>query len=196
MKGHSMNKLFLSAALLTALTVPSAAAVITETDFTTNATGVLANPNDDLAIATSVGVSRWTANEVIDSLGGLAAGDLLSITNPLPTAIGGQITISWDGGVFTDTTTTHSVSFVGDELDLAGSGTLFGPGIPAGTTGVLDLSFTQAGGTGRLISGSGSFTATVGSAIPEPSTWAMMLLGAVGLAYAARSRKRDIPGIA
>jgi hypothetical protein len=194
MKGHSMNKLFLSAALLTALTVPSAAAVITETDFTTNATGVLANPNDDLAVATSVGVSRWTTNEVIDSLGGLAAGDLLSITNPLPTTIGGQITLSWDGGVFHDTTTTSGVSFVGDELDLTGSGILTGPGVPAGTKGVLDLSFTQAGGTGDLISGSGSFVAS--AAIPEASTWAMMLLGAVGLAYAARSRKRYIPRIA
>jgi hypothetical protein len=194
MKGHSMNKLFLSAALLTALTVPSAAGVVLETDFTTNATGVLANPNDDLAVATSVGVSRWTTNEVIDPLGGLVPGDLLNITNPIPTAIGGLITISWDGGVFHDTTVTSAVSFVGDELDLAGTGTLFGPGVPTGTKGVLDLSFTQAGGTGELISGSGSFVAT--NSVPEPSTWAMMLLGAVGLVYAARSRKRDIPRIA
>jgi hypothetical protein len=189
-----MNRLWLSVALLAALTSPSAAAVVLETDFTTNATGVLANPNDDLAIATSVGVSRWTANEVIDPLGGLVPGDLLSITNPIPTGIGGMITVSWDGGLFTDTTTTSSASFVGDELDLAGSGILSGPGVPAGTKGVLDLSFTQAGGTGDLISGSGSFVAT--AAIPEPSTWAMLLLGGLGLAYAARSRKRDIPGIA
>jgi hypothetical protein len=194
MKGHSMNKLFLSAALLTALTVPSAAAVVTETDFTANATGVFANPADNLSAATSISVAAWTANEVVDPLGGLIGGDLLSLTNPLPTGIGGFITISWDGGLFHDTTRTSSVSFVGDELDLAGSGTLFGPGVPAGTNGVLDLSFTQAGGRGDLISGSGSFVAS--SAIPEPSTWAMLLLGAVGLAYAARSRKRDIPRIA
>jgi hypothetical protein len=189
-----MNRLWLSVALLAALTSPSAAAVITETDFTANATGITANPNSTLDGATSVGVTTWTANEVVDPLGGLAGGSLLTLTNPLPTAIGGFITISWDGGTFSDTTKTSSASFVGDELDLSGSGILTGPGVPGGTVGVLDLSFTQAGGAGDLISGSGSFVAS--SAIPEPSTWVMMLLGAGGLAYAARSRKRDIPGIA
>jgi hypothetical protein len=182
-------KSILTAALL-ALASPAYAGVVLETDFTTNATGVLANPNDDLAIATSVGVSRWTTNEVIDPLGGLVPGDLLSITNPLPTAIGGQITLSWDGGLFHDTTTTNAVSFVGDELDLAGSGTLFGPGVPAGTKGVLDLSFTQAGGTGNLISGSGSFTAT-NATVPEPSTWAMLIIGAGLMASVGWNQRRQ-----
>jgi hypothetical protein len=181
-------KFLLTAAFLAAAS-PAYAAVVLETDFTTNATGVLANPGDDLATATSVGVSRWTTNEVIDPLGGLTTGDLLSITNPLPTAIGGLITISWDGGLFHDTTTTSSVSFVGDELDLAGSGTLFGPGVPAGTKGVLDLSFTQAGGTGDLISGSGSFVAS--AAIPEPSTWAMLIIGAGLMASIGWNQRRQ-----
>jgi hypothetical protein len=115
------------------------------------------------------------AQEVVDPLGGLTTGTDLTLTNPLSTAIGGFITISWDGGAFSDTTKTSGASFVGDELDLTGSGVLTGPGVPAGTKGVLDLSFTQAGGQGDLISGSGSFTAT--SSVPEPSTWAMLIVG-------------------
>jgi hypothetical protein len=170
-----MNRFLMAAAFLAASAAPSAAAVITETDFTANAAGVTANPASDLATATTVGVTTWNAVEVVDPLGGLVGGDVLDLTNPLSTAIGSLITISWDGGVFHDTTKTSAVSFVGDELDIAGSGVLFGPGLPTGTKGVLDLSFTQAGGAGDVISGSGSFTAT--SAIPEPSTWAMLIVG-------------------
>jgi hypothetical protein len=32
---------------------------------------------------------------------------------------------------------------------------------------------------------------TVGPAFPEPSTWAMMLIGFAGLGYAARRRRED-----
>jgi hypothetical protein len=152
-----MNKLLLSVAFLASFAVPAAAGVVTVTDFTANAAGVTANPNSTLDGAASVGVTTWTAQEVVDPLGGLANGDVLTLTNPLSTAIGSFITISWDGGLFHDTTKTSGVSFVGDELDISGSGTLFGPGVKAGTNGVLDLSFTQAGGAGDLISGSGSF---------------------------------------
>jgi hypothetical protein len=193
-----MKNLLLSAALLAAFTVPSAAAIVTETDFTTTANGVTANPDSDLATATSVGVTTWTANEIVDALGGLTNGDVITMTNPILTSIGSLITISWDGGAFSDTTKTNAVSFVGDELDISGDGILHGPGVPTGTVGVLDLSFTQAGGTGDLISGSGSFTATsspVGAApTPEASTWAMMLIGGGFLAmFATRSRKRVTP---
>lgn len=167
---------------------PAKAAIVIETDFTAVANGVTANPNSDLATATSVGVETWMAQEVVDPLGGLTTGTDLTLTNPIPTAIGGLITISWDGGTFSDITKTSGVSFVGDELDLTGSGILTGPGVPTNTKGVLDLSFTQAGGAGDLISGSGSFTATSG--VPEPSTWAMLILGGLMLTWASSSRKR------
>jgi hypothetical protein len=190
-----MNKLLMSAAFLAFSVTASAAGTVTVTDFTADAAGVTANPSSDLATATSVGVTTWTVAEVVDSIGGLVNGDVLTMTNPLSTSIGSLITISWDGGLFHDATTTSGVSFVGDELDLTGDGALFGPGVPLGTVGVLDLSFTQAGGAGDLISGSGSFTAT--NSIPEPSTWAMLLIGTGFLAmFASRSRKRDNPGIA
>ena len=192
-----MNKLLMAAAFLAASAMPGAAAVVTETDFTAVANGVTANPDSTLDGATSIGVETWMAQEVVDPLGGLAGGDDLTLTNPLSTAIGGMITISWDG--YSDTTKTSGVSFVGDELDITGKGVLTGPGVPTGTIGVLDLSFTQAGGKGDLISGSGSFIATtggVGATVPEPSTWAMLLLGGGFIAFMARSRKRDIPRLA
>jgi hypothetical protein len=190
-----MNRFLLGAALFAILTAPAAAGIVTVTDFTADAAGVTANPSSDLATATSVGVTTWTIAAVVDPLGGLSNGSTLTMTNPLSTAIGGFITISWDGGLFHDTTQTSGVSFVGDELDLSGSGTLFGPGVPTGTKGVLDLAFTQAGGAGDLISGSGSFTAS--TPIPEASTWAMLLIGAGVLAmFASRSRRRDNPRIA
>ena len=171
-----MNRFLLAAAILAATVASSAAAtIVTETDFTAVANGVTANPSSDLATATSIGVTTWMAQEVVDPLGGLDGGDDLTMTNPLSTAIGSFITISWDGGAFHDTTKTSGVSFVGDILDITGSGTLFGPGVTPGTKGVLDLSFTQAGGAGDVISGSGSFTAT--SSVPEPSTWAMLVIG-------------------
>jgi hypothetical protein len=193
-----MNRFLLAAALLLAAAAPSAAAIVTETDFTVNGNGVTANPDSDLATATSLGVTTWTANEIVDALGGLHNGDAITMTNPISTAIGAFITISWDGGAFTDTTKTSSVRFVGDELDLAGSGVLHGTGIPTNTLGVLDLSFTQAGGSGDLISGSGSFTATSGgvsSSVPEPSTWAMMIIG-FGLMGGFAWRKSAAPRLA
>jgi hypothetical protein len=170
-----MNKFLLAAAILAASAAPSAAGLVTVTDFTADAAGVTSNPTSDLATATQVGVTTWTVAEVVDSIGGLVNGTILTLTNPLSTAIGATIDISWDGGLFHDATKTTNVSFIGDELDIAGAGTLFGPGVAAGTKGVLDLSFTQAGGAGDLISGSGSFVAS--NAVPEASTWAMLIVG-------------------
>jgi hypothetical protein len=185
-----MKNILLAASILAAVGVtPARAGVTLITDFTVDAVGVSSVPADNLSAAVLISAARWTAAEVIDPLGGLAPGDVVTLTNPFSTAIGAFITISWDGGAFHDTTQTSNVSFVGDELDIAGNGTLFGPGVPAGTKGVLDLSFTQAGGAGDLISGSGSFVAS--NAIPEPSTWMMMIagFGILGFFGTHKSRK-------
>ncbi|HEX3525108.1 MAG TPA: PEP-CTERM sorting domain-containing protein [Stellaceae bacterium] len=176
-----MNRFLLAAAILAASAAPGAAAIVTVTDFTAVGAGITANPTSDLATAASVGVTTWMVNEVVDSIGGLGNGDILTMTNPIATTIAAPILISWDGGVFADSLITTSVNFIGDELDIVAHGILTGPGVPAGTAGVLDLAFTQAGGAGDLISGSGSFTATTGSVgmgtVPEPPTWAMLLVG-------------------
>jgi hypothetical protein len=170
-----MNRLLMSAAILAALSVPSAAGTIITTDFSANGSGISAAPGDDLAAATSISVASWLAATVPVPLGGLAPGDPVDLTNPILTALGSSVTISWDAGAFTDTLKETGVSFIGDTLDIVATGVLTGPGVPLDNTGTLDLAFTQAGGTGEAISGSGSFTAT--TSIPEPSTWAMLALG-------------------
>jgi hypothetical protein len=170
-----MNRLLLAAAFLAATVAPGAAATIINTDFSANANGLSSLPGDDLAIATSIDVSNWIASSVPISLGGLVPGDTVTLTNPILTAIGSAITISWDGGAFTDTTKSTGVSFIGDTLDIVATGVLTGPGVPTNNFGTLDLAFTQAGGTGEAISGSGTFVDT--TTVPEASTWAMLVLG-------------------
>ena len=170
-----MNRFLLAAAVLAATAAPSAAATIINTDFSANASGLTSNPGDDLAIASSIDVSNWVASSVPIPLGGLAPGDAVTLTNPILTALGSTITISWDGGAFSDTTKSTGVSFVGDTLDIVAKGVLTGPGVPTNNFGTLDLAFTQAGGTGEAISGSGTFVDT--TTVPEPSTWAMLILG-------------------
>jgi hypothetical protein len=170
-----MNRLLLAAAILAASAAPSAAGTIITTDFSANGSGITSTPGDDLASATAISVASWTAATVPVPLGGLAPGDPVDVTNPILTALGSAITISWDSGAFSDTLKETGATFVGDTLDIVATGVLTGPGVPTDNKGVLDLAFTQAGGTGEAISGSGSFTAT--TAIPEPSTWAMLFVG-------------------
>jgi hypothetical protein len=189
-----MNRLFLAAVLLASVATPAAAGTIITTDFSANGSGLTSLPGDDLAVATSIDVSNWTASSVPVSLGGLAPGDAVDLTNPILTALGSSITISWDAGAFSDTIKTTGVSFVGDTLDIVGKGTLTGPGVPVTNFGTLDLAFTQAGGTGEAISGSGTFVDT--TTVPEPSTWALLALGFgfllwVGGKHGAKSQLRS-----
>jgi hypothetical protein len=182
-----MNRLFLAAVLLASVATPAAAGTIITTDFSANASGLTSLPGDDLAVATSIDVSNWTASSVPVSLGGLAPGDAVDLTNPILTALGSSITISWDAGAFSDTIKTTGVSFVGDTLDIVGKGTLTGPGVPLINFGTLDLAFTQAGGTGEAISGSGTFIDT--TTVPEASTWAMLVIGFAFLGWTAFHRR-------
>jgi hypothetical protein len=186
-----MNRLLLAAAVLAASVAPGAAATIINTDFSANANGLTSSPGDDLAIATSIDVANWVASSVPIPLGGLVPGDTITMTNPILTALGSSITVSWDSGAFSDTVRTTNVSFVGDTLDIVGSGVLTGPGVPTNNSGVLDLAFTQAGGTGEAISGSGTFVDTTGTTavVPEASTWAMLFVGFMGLGGLASWRR-------
>lgn len=84
-------------------------------------------------------------------------------------------------------------------------GALTGGSSPTGTIGVSDLllNYTITGGTGRFVDASGAFTglgtadarlrpSTVTlsfAAVPEPSTWAMMLLGFGAVGFAMRRRR-------
>jgi hypothetical protein len=170
-----MNRLLITTAILVLSVTPGVAGTIITTDFSANGSGITSTPGDDLAVATDVSVAGWTVSSIPISIGGLAPGDPVDVTNPISTALGSSITVSWDAGAFSDTLKTTGVSFVGDTLDIVASGVLTGPGVPTVNDGVLDLAFTQAGGTGDAISGSGTFVDS--TTVPEPSTWAMMLTG-------------------
>lgn len=184
-----MRRLLLSTALLAAFVTPGAAALLTVTDFTTDAASVsvVSTPPDDLVAASLISGS-WTAETVQVPLGGLAHGDPVTLTNPIHLAVGSTVSVSWDSGAFHDITTVASISSAADAIALDAHGELFGPGVGANTSN-LQLAWTQAGGTGFAISGSGSYTAQ--SVIPETSTWIMLGIGFGAMALASRFRKQS-----
>jgi PEP-CTERM motif len=149
-----------------------------------------------------------------DNSSGLVAGNPISLmpslidygtgsgTLPAGTLIGnGPITKTWTstvgpdiGDVFTETLTdVESINRgTDDAITVVLSGTVFdsmglfpkADDIPA----IMELAATQIAGPGGAISVSLTNFATATSGVPEPSTWAMMALGFIGLGYAAVRR--------
>ena len=109
----------------------------------------------------------------------------------LDTPLGTDITKSWTDsvGTFTETLTTVDAINRGsaNAITVTLLGTIVGPGLPAGGSDVqFILTANQAGGVGKAVSA--SFTNTANLVVPEPSTWAMMVVGFIGLGYAAFRR--------
>jgi PEP-CTERM motif len=155
---------------------------------------------------------------VVDSVGsddnssGLAPGNPISLlpslidygtgsgTLPAGTLIGnGPITKTWtaaSGDVFTEILTdVESINRgTGDAITVVLSGTVFDSPLfnlfPKGDdiAATMELAATQIAGPGGAISVSLTNFATATSGVPEPSTWAMMALGFIGLGYAAVRR--------
>jgi hypothetical protein len=150
------------------------------------------SPTDDLATATSVSAGSWLLNEVFTlKQPPFATGSItdVTITNPVElsstgtTNLGSNVlTFMIGGNKYTDDLTqTHNLADL-----VEWTGTITGSGLSAlGDSSSLTINYTQDGGAGSGISGSGTLEANV----PEPSTWAMMLLGFAGLGYAALRRK-------
>jgi PEP-CTERM motif len=139
--------------------------------------------------------SVWTVvSTAAGDKSGLAFGDTLSVM-PVSFIYGsgsGPITLTtpivktWTGtaGSFTEKLTTLDVITRGvNTIALNFSGTVTG-GVFSGAEARMDLSLTQAGGPGNVVSAS----LTNASAVPEPATWVMLGLGFAALGYAAVRR--------
>ncbi len=106
--------------------------------------------------------------------------------------------VSIDGSLFSNPAPNTILLNVGGLLITLNEQTLFGDGI-TGTgisTNAIDVAFNNfALGTnllnGKLIVGHAEAFASLGQApaVPEPGTWAMMLLGFVGIGFASRRRR-------
>jgi hypothetical protein len=124
---------------------------------------------------------------------GLSIGDLPYRSPTFTLSDGVTIVVSFHIGsdAYTDSTKITAITKVGNELDITAAGDLMGP-LVSPNMSELDLTFSQAGGRFNTITGSGTYSTTF-TLIPEPSTWAMMLIGFAGLGYAAfrRRAKRD-----
>jgi hypothetical protein len=57
------------------------------------------------------------------------------------------------------------------------------------TYGTQDLAYNSTGGFLAYSNSSGTWQAAAVSAVPEPSTWAMMILGFAGVGFTAYRRK-------
>ncbi|OJY38154.1 MAG: hypothetical protein BGP06_17150 [Rhizobiales bacterium 65-9] len=64
--------------------------------------------------------------------------------------------------------------------------------LAAGDTVMLQLYRTGSTGDFVGIGMTVDFTPTIGGAVPEPSTWAMMLVGFAGLGFASQRRKKPV----
>ena len=191
-----MRNIFLAATGtlgLMASVASASAAVTTVLNFSEQGRGmtVVSVPADDLATATSVSTKTWEFPDTFTLLSPFT-GSVTSfvLSNPANLSVSGgtnlgtnTLTIVVGGVTYTDTLTETQNNF----SQVVETGQLMGPGLPVGgLASSLNLSYTQSGGKGKGISGSATFIAY--SAVPEPATWAMLLLGFAGLGYTAFRR--------
>ncbi len=109
-----------------------------------------------------------------------------------PATLGMPVKKTWTigGDLYTETLTnvtsiirgdgSITVNLVGTVSDMLGNF--------VDTPAKMQLGATQTGGPGAAISVSFSDFAKTSMGTPEPSTWVMMMLGFVGLGYAATRR--------
>jgi hypothetical protein len=179
----------LGAGLIMALGAVSAAQAATTTilDVSENGAGISVSPGNNLATATTATTTSWGTPDtfiLLSPLSGAVTSFVLS--NPVelsPSGLGtNTLTIVIGGVTYTDTLTETANPF--GQVVLKGE--LVGGTLGANVT-ELDISYTQSGGAGAGISASATYSVTT-STVPEPSTWAMMMVGFAGLGYAAFRR--------
>ena len=120
-----------------------------------------------------------------------------ALLGPADKIFGTAILGGYTGNPGIDDSSTFDFSFQGDLVlgvvrDDGFSIIVNGVGIPfedAGDNSLINLGFIS-GPIDLTIEGDGVFA--VGGAVPEPSTWAMMLVGFAGLSFAGYARSRNL----
>ena len=184
----------LGAAAVLALGASSASAITIDFGVATIG-GTISFTGTSLQAATALnldGASLEVARLGPGDMSGLAVGDLISITPPLVSfpgdVLAAPITKSWTDSLGTfDETLTSVLSVDRSEtnaLTMILQGTLTGPGIATSQPAFLEYAATEVDGPGGAISLSLTDASKMPGGVPEPSTWAMMLLGFSGLGFA------------
>ena len=156
--------------------------------------------------AADAGVLSFAANGLFD--GGYTLGGTVTIDNTLGTVVASNLTISGAPALPSPdsfTTILAAVPTGGGTFDFNvedGAGNIFSSGLTAptlvGFTGGVFCSIQTANACGSALEDfSNSFsiyslqsgTLSLTAAVPEPSTWALMILGFCGLGVMARRRK-------
>jgi len=186
-------------------TFGSVAANAAVVDFSVEANGGTLSYTSTAGLALSTAFnfdsSTLTVDQVFaDDTTGITSGTLVSL---VPTNIvygstaGGtvDVTKSFTVGTtdYTETlTTVEDITRGLNSIDVTLTGTITG-GAFSDTPVTLTLAATQTGGPGHAISVS---LTDFGSTVPEPSTWAMLMLGFAGLGYAAFRRNSKARALA
>ena len=112
-------------------------------------------PANTLITASVVSVPGWTVNSSTPAV------TAFTVSNPITLSVGSTIVVSFDIGAsaYSDTLTIGAGGIVrsGNEVLVTALGELMGPGAGPNSS-EFDLTFNQAGGTGRTITGSASYS--------------------------------------
>ena len=217
--------LFLSVLAAAALPIPAADAsvllIFGQTGTGDTVTGTRTGTSTTITSSTSVDIDEIDATVVTPIL----ATFTLSATNSGPaTSSGGEITQHYNGtfsitngatnylsGTFSDAVfgsggaLTQSASNPSSTQSVSFTSNVIAPSLIGAFDRAMSLSFTDVSPSAAIIPGTGtlrSFTSDVSgnfsSTVPEPSTWAMMLLGFAGLGYVGfrKARARSAISIA
>jgi PEP-CTERM motif len=137
-------------------------------------------------------VGALSGSLVVDATTGkVTSADISGGALGIFTNINEQATITADGKTFYLIDLVNTTGTNGFELDLDTPTTLF-----AGQQTTID-NFSDIhsinSNDGNVIANNLSGNLTIGSAVPEPSTWTMIILGFAGVGFAAYRQKQNRP---
>ena len=172
----------------------SAADAAVEIDTEFDFIGAAIKPNDaDISKATSIAFGAIIVEAVLADNTDLALDTLLTLTHPIPVGVGDMLTLSWTtvAGTFSATLTETDLSPIPNQSQaITATGAVVGPDGFSSSPVQVGFIFGQDG-TDYSMHG-GLHTLTSEPSIPEPSTWALMLIGFWGLCVLASRGSRHI----